>query len=140
MITLADAASVGPSRRFLGSVNVKSLAMKSRSNTLAPLGIPWVFNSLNGVGPAPVFSSLVPDNLGAGNNEGGLILGDWSEMLIGVWSALDVLVNPYESTAYSKGNIAVRTMATVDVALRHPQAFVKTSIPATAVAIGNPAV
>ncbi|MBX6376547.1 MAG: phage major capsid protein [Acetobacteraceae bacterium] len=62
-------------------------------------------------------------NLGGGA-EHGLIYGDWSELLIGVWSELDILVNPYESTAYSKGNVVIRAMATVDVAVRHPKAFV----------------
>lgn len=52
-----------------------------------------------------------------------LIFGDWSEVLIGMWSALDVLVNPYESTAYSKGNVQVRGIITADIALRHPKSF-----------------
>lgn len=51
------------------------------------------------------------------------MLGDWSELMIGYWSELDILVNPYESSAYSKGNVQVRAMATCDVAVRHPEAF-----------------
>ncbi len=34
-------------------------------------------------------------------------------------------MNPYEAAAYSKGNVMVRAMATCDVALRNPAAFVK---------------
>ena len=49
-----------------------------------------------------------------------LIYGDFSELLIGLWSALDVLVNPYESTAYAKGNVMVRAMATVPRRLLRP--------------------
>jgi hypothetical protein len=57
-------------------------------------------------------------------------------MLIGLWSALDILVNPYEATAYSKGNVMVRALATADIALRNPQAFVKaTGVLAAAVGI-----
>jgi HK97 family phage major capsid protein len=67
----------------------------------------------------------VPSNLtkGGGTALSALIFGDWSQLLIGFWSELDILVNPYESTAYSKGNVQVRAMATADVAIRHALAF-----------------
>ena len=52
-----------------------------------------------------------------------LIFGNFSDLLIGFWSELDVLVNPFESTAYSKGNVQVRGMLTADVALRHAASF-----------------
>ncbi|WP_341304110.1 phage major capsid protein [Pseudomonas sp. TMP25] len=55
---------------------------------------------------------------------GKLILGDFSQVLLGVWSEVDILVNPYAEPAYSRGGIQVRAMATVDTALRHPQGFV----------------
>ena len=55
------------------------------------------------------------------------IFGRWSDLLIGYWSAFDLLVNPYESTAYSKGNVQVRAMMTTDVAVRHPESFVVTT-------------
>jgi hypothetical protein len=35
----------------------------------------------------------------------------------------DLLVNPYESTAYSKGNVSVRGIVTMDVAIRHIESF-----------------
>ena len=53
-----------------------------------------------------------------------MILGDFSQVLLGVWSELDIVVNPYEATAFARGGVAVRAMATVDVAVRHPAAFV----------------
>ncbi|MDZ3836823.1 MAG: phage major capsid protein [Rhodospirillales bacterium] len=68
-------------------------------------------------------SSLMPTDLGVGNDKTALVLGAWSELVLGYWSELDILVNPYETTAYSKGNVQVRAMATVDVAVRHPEAF-----------------
>lgn len=55
---------------------------------------------------------------------GKLILGDFSQVLLGVWSEVDILVNPYAEPAYSRGGIQVRAMATVDTAVRHPQGFV----------------
>ena len=63
-------------------------------------------------------------------------LPEWAELLIGVWSEIDLLVNPFESTAYSKGNVSIRAMATVDSVVRHPKAFVSvTGVTTSAVAI-----
>ncbi|MCS2609378.1 phage major capsid protein [Halomonas dongshanensis] len=53
-----------------------------------------------------------------------LLLGDWSQVMLGIWSEIDILVNPYAEPAYSRGGVQVRAMATADVALRHPQGFV----------------
>lgn len=64
-------------------------------------------------------STLVPTD-GTGNK---IIFGKWSDLLLGYWSAFDLLVNPYESTAYSKGNVQVRGIVTMDVAVRHPESF-----------------
>jgi HK97 family phage major capsid protein len=75
-------------------------------------------------------SNLVPSNLVKGSSGAvcsALIFGAWSDLLLGYWSAFDLLVNPYESTAYTKGNIQVRAMATADVQLRHVESFAKTS-------------
>lgn len=57
------------------------------------------------------------------SNGHSIIFGDWSQVILGVWSELDILVNPYESTAYAKGNVQVRAMATCDIAIRHEEAF-----------------
>lgn len=58
---------------------------------------------------------------------GQLILGDFTQVLLGIWSELDILVNPYDSAAYARGGVLVRAMATVDVGIRHPEAFVVAS-------------
>jgi HK97 family phage major capsid protein len=68
-----------------------------------------------------VASTIVP--AGASGPEYPLVYGQWSDLIMGYWSELDVLVNPYETTAYSKGNVKIRTMATCDVALRHVESF-----------------
>ncbi|MGE6606618.1 phage major capsid protein [Halomonas sp. NPDC076908] len=53
-----------------------------------------------------------------------LLFGDFSQVLLGIWSEIDILVNPYAEPAYSRGGVQVRAMATCDVALRHPQGFI----------------
>lgn len=52
------------------------------------------------------------------------ILGDWSQVLLGQWGAVELLVNPYAEVPYRRGGVLVRAFATVDVAVRHEQAFV----------------
>lgn len=69
------------------------------------------------------FTNQVAEKSGTPNT-GRVIAGDWSQVLLGIWSELDILVNPYSETAYTKGNVLVRAMSTVDVAVRHPTAFV----------------
>jgi HK97 family phage major capsid protein len=60
-------------------------------------------------------SSLVPS--------AHIIFGNWADLLLGFWSELDLLTNPFETTAFSKGNILVRGMLTCDVQLRHAESF-----------------
>jgi HK97 family phage major capsid protein len=55
--------------------------------------------------------------------ESAMIFGDWSQLLVGSWTGVDILLNPYETTAYAKGRVIVRAMKDVDVAVRHGQAF-----------------
>lgn len=58
-----------------------------------------------------------------------LLYGDFSQVMLGIWSEIDILVNPYAEPAYSRGGVQVRAMATCDVALRHPQGFVVATPP-----------
>ena len=55
---------------------------------------------------------------------GRLILGDFTQVMLGIWSELDVILNPYDTVAYARGGVLVRAMATCDIILRHPTAFV----------------
>ena len=76
-----------------------------------------------------VMSNLVPSTLtkgGSGAVCSALLFGNWSDLLIGYWSAFDILVNPFESSAYPKGNVQVRAMATCDVAVRQVKSFAAT--------------
>jgi HK97 family phage major capsid protein len=71
-------------------------------------------------------SQNVPANLSkstSGNVLSALIFGDWSMLVLGFWSELDLLLNPFDSVAYPKGSVMVRAMATADVAIRQPLAF-----------------
>ncbi|MBB6192863.1 HK97 family phage major capsid protein [Sphingobium wenxiniae] len=119
-VALADVANVGASRGLLTTPEIRKIAAKALDANGLPIGIDKVLG-----GVSATFSNQVPKTLGGTPGaEHGMIYGDWSELLIGIWSEIDILVNPFESTAYSKGNVMIRAMATVDCAVRHPKAFV----------------
>lgn len=120
MIAAADLANVGGTRAFLSTNGVRAVAMKDRDATGRAIPVAEQFH-----GETAYFTNQAPSNLGAADDEHGLVYGDWSDLLIGIWSQLDVLVNPYAETAYSKGNILIRAMATVDFGVRRPASFVK---------------
>jgi HK97 family phage major capsid protein len=61
---------------------------------------------------------------GATAAPGMIIFGNWSDLIIASWTGIDILLNPYETTAYAKGRVLIRAMKDVDVAVRHPESFV----------------
>lgn len=92
--------------------------------TLKAAGIAGYLSESGRMAELPVYSTnQVPVKTGV-PDKGRIILGDFSQVLLGIWSELDILVNPYDSTAYARGGVMVRAMATCDIALRHPNAFV----------------
>ena len=64
-------------------------------------------------------TNQIPETSGAGT----LIFGAWENLVVGVWDALDLTTNPWETEAYNRGNVAVRIIADVDTAVRYPEAF-----------------
>jgi HK97 family phage major capsid protein len=56
----------------------------------------------------------------------------WENLVVGYWGGVDILANPYESTAYTKGNVQVRALLTADVVVRNTEAFAAAADMATA--------
>ena len=52
-----------------------------------------------------------------------MLAGDFSQVIQGTWSAVELLINPYMESAYKKGNVAMRIILTTDIAIRQPEAF-----------------
>ncbi|MBN9547113.1 MAG: phage major capsid protein [Alphaproteobacteria bacterium] len=117
-VSLAAVANVGGSPSFLTTPLVRKIAALAMDKQNNPLGVSAVF------GGQPITFSNIETADGNSPSTYALIYADWSELVLGIWSELDILVNPYESTAYSKGNVSLRAMATVDVACRNGAAFV----------------
>jgi HK97 family phage major capsid protein len=68
-------------------------------------------------------STQVPTNIGAGSDKSALIYGQWGELVIGYWSAVDILLNPYHPDVASNGGALLHAFLDADVAVRHVEAF-----------------
>lgn len=52
-----------------------------------------------------------------------LIYGEWASLVVGYWSGIDLLVNPYHGDVASKGGALLHAFLDADVVVRHPEAF-----------------
>jgi HK97 family phage major capsid protein len=120
MGAIQDANAEAGAVAFLTNPKVRRAAVKLKDSQARPLGEAVVFQNM-----PRAFTTNVPSNgtKGSGTGLSALLYANWSDLLIGMWSELDILVNPFESTAYSKGNVQVRAMMTVDIKVRHPASF-----------------
>ena len=50
-----------------------------------------------------------------------MLCGDWSQLVIGEWGILEIATNPY--TDFKAGIVGIRAIQTVDVGIRHAEAF-----------------
>ena len=119
--TLEEANTLSPSTAWLAAPAVRPKLM----STLKTAAVSGYLMENGRMAELPAyFSNQVPLNTTPNPDTLRLILGDWSQVMLGIWSEVDILVNPYESTAYARGGVSVRAMSTVDIAVRHPTAFV----------------
>lgn len=74
-------------------------------------------------GYAALASTSVPSNLvkGAGTGLSAVVFGNWSDLVVGDWSGLDLLVDPY--TFSSSGTTRVVALMDVDIGLRRVESF-----------------
>lgn len=74
------------------------------------------------VGYRAVATNQVSATLGSGSDHG-VIFGNWGDVMIGTWGALEIVVDPY--ALKKQGMIEVTSFQLADIALRHPQSFCK---------------
>jgi HK97 family phage major capsid protein len=89
------------------------------SGTDAPIWSPD--NRVNGY--AALMSNNVPSDLtkGSGTNLSAMIFGNWQHLLIGLWGALDLIVDPY--TFSSRGRIRISAFLSADISVRRAASF-----------------
>jgi HK97 family phage major capsid protein len=119
MVAKLDLVNATPTAWMLGATP-KAKLLSLVDSTGLPMKILDAGRMLN----LPAYATNQLANKTGSPDKGRIILGDWSQIMLGIYSELDILVNPFAETAYSKGNVLVRAMSTVDVANRHPEAFV----------------
>ncbi len=68
-------------------------------------------------------SNQVRDDItkGTGTNLSQIFFGNWGDLIIGQWGALDILVDPY--TGGTAGTVRVVALQDVDIAVRHAESF-----------------
>lgn len=93
----------------------------------AGAGFVWQDGTQPGIGSMNGYRALasnnVPSNLtkGDGTNLSAMILGNWSDLFIGQWGGLDLLVDPY--SLGTTGGFRVTAFLDLDVALRRTESF-----------------
>lgn len=70
-------------------------------------------------------SNMVPANgtKGTGTALSAAIFGDWSQLFIGQWGGIDLLVDPY--TLATGGQVKIVAQGFFNIAIPRPNAFVK---------------
>lgn len=68
-------------------------------------------------------TNQVPSNLtkGSGTSLSAILFGNWADVLIALWSGMDLMTDPYSSA--DSGTVRVVAFQDVDVAIRHPESF-----------------
>ena len=92
----------------------------SSTDSVMLLNDPW--NSIYGY--RAEFTSNVPSNLNPGDggtDASALIFGDFSQLMVGLFGSPSVMVDPYSEG--DSGNVVIRVMQEVDVALRNAASF-----------------
>jgi len=110
---------------FATNTNIRSALLKSEK--FAGGGESVWSPGTEGNGSIAGFRALVSNHIpsdltkGTGTNLSSIVFGNWSELILAHWNALDILVDPY--TMGLSGGIRIRVMMDIDISIRHPQSF-----------------
>ena len=118
LLAALEIDDVTGSRAFLTNPTVANLARKRVDGQGQPMTLAAQFH-----GERVEVTTQVPDDIGAGSDKSALICGQWGELVMGYWSAVDILVNPYHSDVASAGGALLHAFLDADVAVRHLEAF-----------------
>ncbi len=124
MAQVEDAGAPMQSLAFLSNPKVKAKLLATAKFPNSDSAILTTSGSgLSIAGHTAAFTSLVPSNftLGSGTDLSALIFGAWSELLIGQWGGIDVIVD--DKTESDRGNIRITAHSEWDIALRNAQSF-----------------
>ena len=104
-------ADAGSLRYIINSTSRGGLKSVAKSSTAVAAGFVYENDEINGY-PVIVSNQLV-------NNDA--LFGDFSMMIMGMWSGLDLTVDPYAGA--TAGTVRIIALQDVDVAVKQPGAF-----------------
>lgn len=105
---------------FLTNAKVKRTMLKLKDGESRPWALADLFK-----GERVEFSSQVPSDLtkGSGTALSAIIYGMWADLVLGYWSSVDILLNPYHSDVASSGGVLLHAFLDVDTAIRRSGSF-----------------
>ena len=110
---------------FLTNGQVKAKLSSTSKQTSGVEGNFILGPDMNNLYGFPIYvSQQVPSNLSKGSASGTLsamIFGVWSDLLIGQWSGIDLMADPY--TGSKEGTVRIVAFHDCDFAVRHPESF-----------------
>ena len=114
-----DANSAGTG--FLTNTKVRKAVAKLKDSASSSA---WHGGSIPKSAGAVLKSGSVESHQRArGTNLSAAIYGNWQDLVLGYWSSIDILMNPYADSVASKGGALVHAFLDADVAIRHPESF-----------------
>lgn len=119
---VANANAPTGNRNYLTNTKVRGKLKRTLKFAVNGSQEIWQADGLNGY-PARV-SNQVPSNLTKGTSSGvcsAIIFGNWTDLLIGMWGGLDMMLDPY--TGGTAGTKRVIALQDVDVNVRYPVSF-----------------
>jgi len=116
----ADVGTLG----YLTNAKVRG-KLKTTEKFATSNGLPiWADGSTPLNGYNAFVTNAVPSNLvkgGSGAVCSAIIFGNFADLIVGLWGATDILVDPY--TGGAAGTVRVRVLQSCDVGLRHTESF-----------------
>jgi HK97 family phage major capsid protein len=103
---------------YVGNSDARKAFKSLLDNYGRPLGLPLLFFADEGY--RNMWTNLLVTTVGTPNTAP-LIFGNWSDLVIVMWSELDLLIDPY--TQGGSGNVLLRGACTIDSNVRHPESF-----------------
>lgn len=107
---IANASTRGEILKTLMASSTDSRHLTENPNELAGYAL-RMSNHL----PGNAFSSPVVN--------GTMLYGNWNDLILGFWSGVDLLVNPYHSDVFAKGGALISAFLDFDVKVRHAESF-----------------
>lgn len=111
-LTLDDVTGTGG---FLTNPAVMAIARKIKDDNGRSISVSDIFH-----GERVVSTNQVATITGTPDTNP-VIYGNWSDLIIGYWSGVDILANPYSDA--SKGGLRLHAFLDADIAVRHNESF-----------------